>query len=132
MQSQSMGSASRWRAGRSRSARRAIGTSASSDDENDEIADWLVRLTATAKTGALACVFCICATCKGYGWNHKRVYRIYCELELNLRIKPKKRLKRDKAGDLAVPEGPNDTWSMDFMAGSAGGWSIDPDAERAG
>ena len=50
------------------------------------------------------------------GWNHKRVYRIYCELELNLRIKPKKCLKRDKPEPLAVPERPNETWSMDFMA----------------
>ncbi|MEQ6205029.1 IS3 family transposase, partial [Sulfitobacter sp. HNIBRBA2951] len=37
-------------------------------------------------------------------------------LELNLRIKPKKRLKRDKPEPLAVPNLPNDTWSMDFMA----------------
>jgi len=42
--------------------------------------------------------------------------RIYCELELNLRIKPKKRLKRDKPEPLAVPDVPNDTWSMDYMA----------------
>jgi len=54
---------------------------------------------------------------------------IYCELELNLRIKPKKRLKRDKPDALAVPDGPNHTslsmivpiicramGSMDFMA----------------
>ena len=44
------------------------------------------------------------------------MYRIYCELELNLRIKPRKRLKRDKPDALAVPEVPNHTWSMDFMA----------------
>ena len=49
---------------------------------------------------------------KGFGWNHKRVYRIYRELELNLRIKPRKRLKRGKPEPLAVPERPNDTWSM--------------------
>jgi putative transposase len=35
---------------------------------------------------------------------------------LNLRIKPRKRLKRDKPDALAVPEAPNQTWSMDFMA----------------
>jgi len=50
-----------------------------------------------------------------FGWNHKRVYRIYCELELNLRIKPRRRLKRDKPDALAVPEEINEVWSMDFM-----------------
>jgi putative transposase len=52
---------------------------------------------------------------KGYPWNHKRVYRIYRELELNLRIKPKKRIVREKPEPLAVPEVINDSWSMDFM-----------------
>jgi putative transposase len=52
---------------------------------------------------------------KGYHWNHKRVYRIYRELELNLRIRPRKRLKRDKPDALAVPEAINECWSMDFM-----------------
>jgi hypothetical protein len=41
---------------------------------------------------------------QGYGWNHKKVCRIYYELELNLRVKPKKRLKRDKPEPLAVPD----------------------------
>jgi len=49
---------------------------------------------------------------KGHSWNHKRVYRIYCDLELNLRIKPRKRLKRGKPDALAVPEAPNMTWSF--------------------
>ncbi len=40
---------------------------------------------------------------KGFGWNHKRVYRIYRELELNLRIKPRKRLVRQVPEPLAVP-----------------------------
>jgi len=35
---------------------------------------------------------------------------------VNLRIKPKKRLMRDKPEPLSVPEKPNETWSMDFMA----------------
>jgi len=42
-------------------------------------------------------------------------HRIYCELSLNMRIKPKKRLKRDKPEPLAVPESRNECWSMDFM-----------------
>ena len=41
---------------------------------------------------------------------------IYRELELNLRIKPSKRLNRDKSEPLAVLDRPNDTWSIDFMA----------------
>jgi putative transposase len=37
-------------------------------------------------------------------------------LELNLRIKPEKRLRRDKPEPLAVPDWPNERWSMDFLA----------------
>ena len=85
-------------------------------DENEEIADWLERLTENKRTWGFGLCFLYLRNVQGYSWNHKRVYRIYCELELNLRIKPKKRLKRDKPEPLAVPDRPNETWSMDFMA----------------
>ena len=85
-------------------------------DENEEIADWLERLTANKRNWGFGLCFLYLRNVQGYGWNHKRVYRIYCALELNLRIKPKKRLKRDKPEPLAVPDRPNETWSMDFMA----------------
>jgi len=52
---------------------------------------------------------------KGFEWNHKRVYRIYRELALNLRIKPRSRITRDKPDALDVPTAPNMVWSMDFM-----------------
>jgi len=52
----------------------------------------------------------------GQGWNHKRVYRIYCELQLNLRIKPKKRLAPRTKKTLAVPETLNSCWSLDYMS----------------
>ena len=61
---------------------------------------------------------------KGHLWNHKRVYCICCDLELNWRIKPRKRLKRDKPDALAVPEAPNMTWSMDSAAPTFVSWRI--------
>ncbi len=73
---------------------------------NEDIADWLERLTTNKRTWGFGLCFLYLRNVQGYGWNHKRVYRIYCELELNLRIKPK---KRDKPEPLAVPETPNET-----------------------
>jgi putative transposase len=49
-------------------------------------------------------------------WHHQRVYRIDRELELNLRVKPKRRIKRDKPEALSVPAAINQVWSMDFMS----------------
>jgi putative transposase len=43
------------------------------------------------------------------------VYRIYRQLELNLRIRPKQRLNREKPQPLTVPATCNQVWSMDFM-----------------
>ncbi len=84
-------------------------------DENALIAEWLVKLTDNRKRWGFGLCFLYLRNVKGFGWNHKRVHRIYCELELNLRIKPRKRLKRPKPAPLAVPKAPNQTWSMDFM-----------------
>jgi putative transposase len=89
-------------------------------DENAEIADWLIRLTAAYRTWGFGLCFLYLRNVKGKGWNHKRVYRIYRELELNLRIKPRKRLIREKPERLAIPAAPNETWSMDFMADQLG------------
>ena len=85
-------------------------------DENELIADWLVTLTDAKKTWGFGLCFLHLRNVRGFGWNHKRVYRIYRELELNMRIKPRKRLQREKPEPLAVPEAPNEVWSMDFMA----------------
>ena len=71
--------------------------------ENAEIADWLLRLTANQRNWGFGLCYLYLRNVKGFAWNHKRVYRIYRELELNLRIKPKKRLVREKPEALAVP-----------------------------
>jgi len=84
--------------------------------ENSEIADWLLRLSVTHKRWGFGLCFLYLRNIQHYGWNHKRVYRIYKELELNLRIKPKRRIKRDKPDALSVPDAINQVWSMDFMS----------------
>ena len=43
------------------------------------------------------------------------MYRIYCKLVLNLRIKPKRRIKRPVPYILKQPTHTNDIWSIDFM-----------------
>lgn len=53
---------------------------------------------------------------QGYQWNHKRVRRVYCELNLNIKRKPKKRLAPRTAKVLSIPAQPNLCWSMDFMS----------------
>jgi len=83
--------------------------------DNQVIAAWLIRLTTTNRTWGFGLCYLYLRNVKGYGYNHKRVYRIYRELELNLRIKPRRRLKRDKPDVLAVPRQINIMWSMDFM-----------------
>jgi len=84
--------------------------------ENERIGDLLIGLTNAHRTWGFGLCFLHLRNVKGHPWNHKRVYRIYRELELNLRIKPRRRLVREKPDELAVPEAPNKTWSMDFMA----------------
>ena len=84
-------------------------------DENAFIADWLIGLTTQQRNWGFQLCFLSLRNVKGFPWNHKRVYRIYRDLELNLRIKPKKRLYRDQPQPLSEPNRQNDVWSMDFM-----------------
>ena len=53
---------------------------------------------------------------QGYGWNHKRIRRVYRAMALHLQRKPKKRLPARVAQPLVVPGWANQTWSLDFMS----------------
>ena len=52
---------------------------------------------------------------QGYTWNHKRIYRIYTAMKLNIRRRAKKRLPSRAKQQLFEPSAANQVWSMDFM-----------------
>lgn len=80
--------------------------------ENEQIADWLLRLTDNHRNWGFGLCYLYLRNVKGFIWNHKRVYRIYKELELNLRIKPRKRMNRETPEPLTVPQAINEVWSI--------------------
>ena len=53
---------------------------------------------------------------EGWGINHKRVYRIYNMLGLQVRTKQRKKRAAVMRIPLEKPTQPNESWSMDFMA----------------
>lgn len=52
---------------------------------------------------------------KGFIWNHKKVYRVYTDLKLNIRRRYRKRLPARVKQALFQPLAINQVWSIDFM-----------------
>ena len=53
---------------------------------------------------------------QGHAWNHKRIYRVYELMKLNLRRAAKQRLPKRERLPLYVPRLPDSVWSADFMS----------------
>jgi len=51
----------------------------------------------------------------GHGFNHKRVYRVYCRLGLNLPRRVKRKLPKRESKPLQVKAAVNQQWALDFM-----------------
>lgn len=52
---------------------------------------------------------------KGFIFNHKRVYRVYCRLGLNLKRRIKKTLPKRENKPLSIVNLPDIQWALDFM-----------------
>lgn len=51
----------------------------------------------------------------GWRWNHKRVHRVYCAMNLNQKRRGKKRVPRRERQSMVVIARPNAVWAIDFM-----------------
>jgi putative transposase len=52
---------------------------------------------------------------KGFIWNHKKIYRVYTDMKLNIRRRYRKRLPQRIKQSLYQPKAINEVWSIDFM-----------------
>lgn len=55
---------------------------------------------------------------KGFTCNHKRLYRVYTLMKLNVRRRARRRIPQRIKQPLLVPQNVNQGWSMDFMCDS--------------
>jgi putative transposase len=84
------------------------------DAGNAQVVNWLLRLKDNHHNWGFGLCFFL-SSVTNFTWNHKRLCLVYKELELNLWVKPRKRLVRERPQALTVPQGINQVWLIDFM-----------------
>ena len=96
------------------------------EEEDDRIADLLHQTTKRFIAWGFWLVFHFIRR-QGHTWNHKRVYRVWKQEQLNLRIPPQRPKIRRAYQDLLAPDGINEGWAMDFVSD----WTIGLNKEYA-
>ena len=85
-------------------------------DDDQEVIDALNKLV--EKHPGIGFWSCNYRLRRNHAWNHKRIYRVYTSMGLNIRRRAKKRLPARVKQNLFQPDNINQVWSMDFMSDS--------------
>ena len=85
------------------------------EEEDDRIAQLLHQTTQRFIAWGFWLVFYFVRR-QGHQWNHKRVYRVWKQEQLNLRVPPQRPKLRRKYLALLAPEQVNEGWAMDFVS----------------
>jgi len=95
------------------------------EEEDGAVADLLHQVTRRFVCWGFWMVFHFLRR-QNYTWNHKRVYRIWKEQGLNLRIRPQRPKIKRKFLELLAPKRINEGWAVDFLSD----WIIGPGGEK--
>ena len=82
--------------------------------DDSEVITALIELAEKKPTWGFSKLFAVLRK-QGKPWNHKRVWRIYCLLKMDLKRKAKKRRPKGPKIAVAQPLTANHCWSIDFM-----------------
>jgi len=96
------------------------------EQEDERIADLLHKTTQRFIAWGFWLVFYFLRR-QGHQWNHKRVYRVWKQEELNLRLPAQRPKIRRTYQALLPPEQVNEGWAMDFVSD----WTVGPTKEAA-
>ena len=85
------------------------------EEVDKQIADLLHKLVGTYVAWGFWMIYHYIRK-QGFGWNHKRVWRIWKQEELSKRKKPQRKKIKREYQDLIAPEKVNEGWAVDFMS----------------